>query len=204
MWVPTIPLMAMVAIILVGIAVLALRTIHPFLAPTRPVDEPDLLVVEGWMPDYNLPRVIEEFRKGPYLRVAATGIALDQGHYLQEYQSYGEVVAATLREMGLEEKNLMVGAATDTRRHRTYNAAKALKRKVDESGLTVDALTVFSQATHSRRTWMIFQKVFGEEVEVGIVALPNESYDNNRWWGSSAGIKVVGMELIAFVSARVK
>ncbi|MCB1095597.1 MAG: hypothetical protein KDN22_08500 [Verrucomicrobiae bacterium] len=29
--------------------------VHPFLAVSERVDEPDLLVVEGWMADYNLP-----------------------------------------------------------------------------------------------------------------------------------------------------
>ena len=196
--VPTWPVILLLALGMLAAGLIFVLGVHPFLAVSEPADEPDLLVVEGWMADYNLPTVVEEFRKGPYQRIGATGIALDQGSFLQEYQSFGEVTAATLRKMGIAESELLVGATTDTRRHRTYTAAKALKQAVDESGLEVASLTVFSQAAHSRRTWMIFKKVFGEGVDVGIVALPDENYDNDRWWGSSAGIKTVGMELIAY------
>jgi uncharacterized SAM-binding protein YcdF (DUF218 family) len=197
--VPTWSLSLLLILVLLGGCLIFVLGVHPFLAVSEPADEPDLLVVEGWMADYNLPTIVEEFRKGPYQRIAATGIALDQGSFLQEYQSFGEVTAATLRKMGIADADLLVGATTDTRRHRTYTAAKALKQAVDESGMKVDSFTVFSQAVHSRRTWLIFKKVFGDGVDVGIVALPDENYDNDRWWGSSAGIKTVGMELIAYV-----
>ena len=196
---PTWPVILLLALGMLVAGLAFVLGVHPFLAVSEPADEPDLLVVEGWMADYNLPTVVEEFRKGPYQRIGATGIALDQGSFLQEYKSFGEVTAATLRKMGIADSELLVGATTDTRRHRTYTAAKALKQAVNESGLEVDSLTVFSQAAHARRTWMTFQKVFGEGVDVGIVALPDENYDNDRWWGSSSGIKTVGMELIAYV-----
>jgi uncharacterized SAM-binding protein YcdF (DUF218 family) len=194
---PRWPLVLIFFVFLAGAGMIAARVIHPFLAVTKTIDAPDLLVVEGWMADYNLPLIVEEFRKGPYQRIAATGIALDRGSYLEDYQSYGEVTAASLKTLGVKDSNLIVGATTDTRRHRTYTAAKALKQAIDASDLEVDAFTVFSQTVHSRRTHIIFQKVFGDSVEIGIVALPDESYDNDRWWGSSAGIKSVGMEVLA-------
>lgn len=196
---PTWPVILCAVALVAGLGLLVGRGIHPFLAVTAPAQNPDLLVVEGWMSDYNLPGIVQEFRKGPYQRIAATGIALDKGTFLQDYKSYGEVTAATLRKMGVEENELIVGARTETMRHRTYTAAKALKQAIDESGLEVDSFTVFSQTAHARRTWIIFQKVFGDDVDVGIVALPKEDYDNDRWWGSSAGIKTVGMEALAFV-----
>ena len=194
---PTWPLSLLVLAAAIGLLTWAVFRIHSFLAPTRPAEKADLLVVEGWMPDYNLPRVVEDFREGAYQRIAVTGIALDKGSYLQEFKSYGDVTAATLKKMGIEDGEIVVGATTDTLRHRTYTAAVALRRAVDDAALSVESLNVYSQAAHARRTWMVFRKVFGDDVEIGIVALPTQSYDPDQWWASSAGIKSVGMESIA-------
>lgn len=194
---PTWPCAAALVAASAGLALWVVTAIHPFLAVTRKATNPDLLVIEGWMPDYNLPRVIDAFREGPYQQVGTTGIALDKGHYLQEFKSYGAVTAATLKVMGMKDEEILVGATTDTFRHRTYTAAVAMKQAVDDAGLEVDSLDVYSQGAHARRTWIIFRKVFGDAVDVGVVALPAEDYDNDRWWGSSAGIKTVGMELLA-------
>ncbi|MBW4640730.1 MAG: hypothetical protein KME05_21390 [Gloeocapsa sp. UFS-A4-WI-NPMV-4B04] len=56
--------------------------IQPFLAISSPI-KADILVVEGWLPDYALKPVLTEFKKGSYKRIVTTGIPLPTGYYLK-------------------------------------------------------------------------------------------------------------------------
>jgi len=44
---------------------LIIKNIHPFLAVNAPI-KADILVVEGWLPDYAIKSAIAEFKKGEY------------------------------------------------------------------------------------------------------------------------------------------
>ncbi|WP_293367015.1 hypothetical protein [Microcoleus sp. CAWBG50] len=48
--------------------VLILTNIHPFLAVNAPI-KADILVVEGWLPDYAVESAIAEFNKGGYRKL---------------------------------------------------------------------------------------------------------------------------------------
>src|SRR5512133_461136 len=72
--------------ILAGAAVIFIKTIHPFLSETHPV-RGDILVVEGWAPDYVLLRAKNEFQSHPYHLLITTGGPLDVGTFLSEYRS---------------------------------------------------------------------------------------------------------------------
>lgn len=45
--------------------------------------------------------------------------------------------------------------------------------------------------THARRTWLVYQKVFKPQTDIGVICHPDEEYQADRWWQSSAGIKAV-------------
>src|SRR4051812_13365426 len=53
--------------------------VHPFLAVTRRVDA-DILVVEGWIPDYMFPAVAAEFREKQYRFLLVSGLQNDPGN----------------------------------------------------------------------------------------------------------------------------
>ena len=61
-----------------------------------------------------------------------------------------------------------------------------------------------SLGCHARRTWLLFERAFeGEDVEIGVISELNRDYDPERWWGSSAGVRAVVGESIAYFYARV-
>ncbi|MCP3692674.1 MAG: hypothetical protein GY917_10810 [Planctomycetaceae bacterium] len=43
------------------------------------------------------------------------------------------------------------------------------------------------------------RKVFEENVEVGVIALPPAGYDPEHWASSSAGMKITLIELVAYL-----
>ena len=73
-------------------------TVHPFLAVHQPIPS-EILVSEGWLPDYDLVEVKREFDRGKYKLLLATGLPLERGSYLLSYRTNAHVAAATLVEL---------------------------------------------------------------------------------------------------------
>ena len=59
---------------------ICLRLLHPFLAISVPVNG-DIMVVEGWLPDYALEKAIADFQDGYYKSLITTGGPLLKGSH---------------------------------------------------------------------------------------------------------------------------
>ena len=55
---------------------------------------------------------------------------------------------------------------------------------------------------HARRTWLVYHKVFGAPVPVGVIPYVSQDYDPARWWTSSEGVKDVFAEGLGWVYER--
>jgi hypothetical protein len=49
---------------------------------------------------------------------------------------------------------------------------------------------------------LLFQKALGDNILVGVIAAPNSRYDANEWWTSSAGVRTLIGEALAYLYAR--
>ncbi len=96
-----------VIVVVAAVIVAAALAVHPFLAVTDPV-KGDILVVEGWLPDYALEKVIDEFRSNKYRMLVTTGGPLPKGFYLSEYKTCPAMAAATLKRLGFDEELIAV------------------------------------------------------------------------------------------------
>lgn len=201
-WVPTLYGWLTLLFITSVTFVFFIKTIVAFLAPTHTV-RCDLLVVEGWLPDYALERTIGFFAAHHCQRYVTTGTRLSIGSHFSAYKTWAEVAAVTLKRLGVAD-NLIVAVPvrTPTTRNRTYASAIALKRWLSGSEVTVSALNVYSLGVHARRSWLLFQKALGDGINVGIVAGKDRSYDPQRWWASSQGLRAIIGETIAYLHAR--
>jgi uncharacterized SAM-binding protein YcdF (DUF218 family) len=87
-------------------------------------------------------------------------------------------------------------------RDRTYAAAVALREWFREHDIAAKSLNVLTENVHARRTRLLFQKALGDDVLVGIIAVPNPDYDSKHWWRYSEGVKGVISEGAAYIYAR--
>src|SRR6266576_5110131 len=126
-WVPTLRGWVVLLSFCASLAVFAVRGIYSFLAVTQPV-ESDTLVVEGWLPDYALRRVVIEFRRKPYQKMYVTGAPIEEGSFLSEYTNHAFVTAATLLRLGLSQDAVEVVPAPRALRDRTYTSALTLNK----------------------------------------------------------------------------
>lgn len=191
----------LVGLICVALVVFLARAIHPFLAVNHPL-QGGALVVEGWLWDGALEQAKEEFKRNRYDKIYVTGGPLLQGTYLSEFQNYAQLGASTLWKLGLSRESVEPVPAPGVRQDRTYASAVALKQRLRERGVTPKNLHVLSVGPHARRTWLLFGKAFGDEVPIGITALDEQEYDPQRWWRTSAGVRAVIDELVAYAYAR--
>lgn len=188
--------------LLVGVGVTLVLNVFPFLAVTQRGDS-EFLVSEGWLPDYAVQRVAAEFRTGGYKKVFATGGPISgMGGYTNDYNTAASVGAGRLRNAGVPPEVVQMVPSRVLRRDRTYTSAVALRDWLRANKVHVERINVVTEAPHARRTQLLFQRAFGSEVRVGVIAIQNPDYDPKRWWRCSEGVRDVIGEALAWIYAE--
>ena len=186
--------------ILVGCAAL-LFTIFPFLAVTQRLNS-DVLVVEGWIPEFGIHAAAAEFASRNYQHAFTTGGPVQgMGGYTNDYNTSASVGAGRLRAAGVPGVQMVPSRVME--RDRTYAAAIALRDWFRANKFHPRTINVVTEGTHARRTRLLFQKAFGDEAGVGIIAINSPDYDSAHWWLSSEGVRDVIGETLAYLYAQV-
>lgn len=188
------------------IGLLILQALYPFLAVDAPT-EADLLVVDGWMPDYALEQIYTEFYARPYQKIVTVGTYISWGHYLIDYKTYADVAAATLIALGIPASQVVAVSVSKATRYRTHNTAVALKQWLESERLeseqqTVSSINLCTLGPHARRSRLLFRRNLAPQVKVGVIALKPLEYEPNRWWQCSAGGRAMIGELVAYLYTR--
>jgi uncharacterized SAM-binding protein YcdF (DUF218 family) len=184
------------------IGVLVFTSVYPFLAITHRVNA-NILVVEGWINEYAIRAAADEFRRGSYERVFTTGGPVQgTGGYINDFMTSASVGADLLRKAGVPDQSLQMVPSRVMDRDRTYGSAVALRNWFHDHNMAVSSIDVVTEDLHARRTRLLFQKAFGKDVQVGIIAVANVDYPANRWWHYSQGLKDVVSEFAAYLDAR--
>ena len=77
-----------------------------------------------------------------------------------------------------------------------------VKKQLSEEGLFPASIDVVSLGPHSRRTWIMYQMVFSPDTQVGIYSIKSRDYNPEQWWSSSAGVRAIIGETVAYLYAR--
>ena len=177
------------------------RNLGSFLTVSAPVSA-DVLVVEGWLPDYALDVALQEFRSRGCHMLYVTGGPLEAGYPFAEHQTYAERGLAGLIRQGLAPEMAQAVPAPATLKDRTYGSAVALRKWLQDHGIHPGKFNVVSIGPHARRTRLLFRKAFGSEAQIGIIAVEDRDYEPKRWWQSSQGVQAVLDELAGYGYAR--
>ena len=181
--------------------IICIHVLHPFLALSARIDA-DIMVVEGWLPDYALQKAVDDFQHGSYKLLVTTGGPLLQGSYFSEYGTVAELAAATIKIIGFDTNKLVAIPTPVVDRDRTYSSAIELNKWLVNSNMNIESLDIYSFGPHSRRSWVLYHYIFDPHIAVGIVAIENRSYDSKKWWKTSIGVRTVLSEIIAYFYAR--
>jgi hypothetical protein len=191
----------LLALALAALARGFLAWVHPFLAVNAPIGG-EVLVVEGWIPDYALRQALAEFRARHYRRLIATGGPVPQGMAFSYHGNYARLAAATLEAFGLPADSIAEAPSPEVRKDRTYAEGLAVAACLRKDGGASRSLDLFSFSTHARRSRLLYRKALGKDARIGVFAPRDREYDPGRWWTSSNGVRRVTDEWIAYLYAR--
>lgn len=183
------------------LAVGLLAGVYPFLAVNDPRPG-GVLVVEGWGSEQMMRDALDEFARNHYLAFCVTGGPIESSSPLSSYGTFADLGTALLMRLGGDPAIIQTVPAPMVKQDRTYASAVALKTWLQAHGITATQLNIISWGAHSRRTRLLYQQAFGDEVTVGIVASAERDFDPSRWWTSSGGFRFVSGEAIAYLYVR--
>jgi len=192
---------AAIALAALAIVFLIFR-IYPFLAVTDRQPPSAYLLLEGWAPTPVLRGALAEFAAGGYRKILISGcIVYDQWTPAFDV-TYADWGAASLRRLGVSNDIIQPVPCLVRKKDRTYSAALAVKQWMDQHGVRPRQINVVTEGAHARRSRLLFQKAFGPDVKVGIIAFPDPQFDPDHWWRSSEGVRDVIGESVAYIYAR--
>ncbi len=195
-WLPTWPGWLLLAFVLAAAALFVATRIVGFLALQAPVAGARILVVEGWLEQADLRHALAAVERGRYQRVLTTGGPVESWDAPSGKVSSAERAAGWLRSRLPPGIGVMAVPAPDTLQDRTFLSAVVLREWARASGVTLDAIDLFTASVHARRSRMMFAEALGPSVAVGVLAAPPRYHDAEGWWTSSAGAKgVIGEAL---------
>ena len=176
---------------------LFVKNIYTFLAQNSPVSS-EIMILEGFLPDFAIGESMKKFNEGNYKLMIISGKKMIKGASLVPYENDGLYTAAILAKIGFDSTLIkVIGLENDVKQDRTYASAAAIMDWMSQNGLKPEAVNVVSLGCHSRRSRLLFEKAFDDEIKVGIISVPDIGYDPKVWWKSSYGFKIVLNELFA-------
>lgn len=188
---------ALVLLVLAALLIGFVAGLYPFLSPSHPAEDSTVLVFEGWVADAPLEEALAWADAHAVKTIYITGGPIETGSWLAPWRTYPEMTAARLEAMGLADRyDIHPVPAPKTRKDRTFVSAVALR---DALGTNAPAsMTLASEAPHLRRSALLFRRAFGDRTRIGTLALTPTDFDGTDWWHSSAGVRTVLSEAIAF------
>ena len=188
---------ALVLLVLAALLIGFVAGLYPFLSPNHPAAGSTALVIEGWLADAPLEEALAWADAHAVKTIYITGGPIETGSWLAPWRTYPEMTAARLEAMGLADRyDIRPVPAPKTRKDRTYLSAATLR---DALGTNAPAsMTLASEAPHLRRSALLFRRAFGERTRIGTLPLTPTDFDAHDWWHSSAGVRTLLSEAIAY------
>jgi uncharacterized SAM-binding protein YcdF (DUF218 family) len=154
-----------------------------FLALNRPAPA-DVLVVEGWIGGTGVHAAGSEFKFGGYRYIVATG-SLTGDSWDKRRWSYAIEAEQQLLREGIARDRIILAVPVETKRQRTHAMAVAARQALQAQGIEPKSVNVFTHGPHARRSRLVFARVFGSQVDVGVISWAPPGYESAPWWYSS-------------------
>lgn len=162
-----------------------------------PIDNADVLIVEGWIGTEAIKQAQDEYERGGYRWIVTAG-GSTKAHWGGPKWNYAEVAADLLRRLGTPPEAIVVAPSEDTSRHRTYEMARGVQNALIRRGIKVHRFNVFTQGVHARRSCLTFRRVLGKDVGGGAVSFLAPEDKVTDWWQSSVRTQDFLKETIAY------
>jgi hypothetical protein len=82
--------------------------------------------------------------------------------------------------MGIDSAKVTAVPGANVKINRTLTSALAFRDWLKKTNIDIKGINIISLGTHSRRTWMIYNKVLDGEYKIGIIPIRNEKINHSE------------------------
>jgi hypothetical protein len=118
----------------------------------------------------------------PYLDNSVYDIITSSGHLRinNNINSSAENAKVRLMVAGIDSSLITAVPAVRVKINRTLTSAIAFRDWLNNTDIDIKGINIVSLGPHSRRTWMTYNKVLHKKYGIGIIAVPNRSFESSR------------------------
>ncbi len=193
---------ALVFLVVVLLVIGFVGNIVPFLSAEKTIDA-KILIIEGYVPDYAYPGIIELFQQKNYELIVTSGTSFDQGHYIAGVKTAADLIRNSLINLGFDSsKVIAVPVPPEIYKDRTWHSALYSFNYIKANYPETKKANIVSTGVHSRRSKYLFDMVFEPEIELGNIVIDQPSVPKRGWYKSSRGFKTVLNESISYLYVK--
>jgi uncharacterized SAM-binding protein YcdF (DUF218 family) len=147
-------------------------------------EQGDILVVEGWIGATGISAAKSEFIHGNYRTIITTS-GLSGERWDKQRWCYATEAEEQLLRSGIPKEQLIRAIPADSDAQRTFESAIAVREALHARGLRPISINLFTRDVHARRSRLVYAKVLGPNIKVGVIAWLPPGYETSFWWKSS-------------------
>ena len=185
-WLPTWQGWTLLFLIAAGLLVTAFLNVHRFLAVTQRV-EADVLIVEAWMPKTVTQEAVKEFTQGQYTLLVVMEMTSNGDPRPKQDSALKTPMAKYFVSHDVPTTRIIECFAPATNDRRSLTMADAVRKTLNQRGITARGFNVFAPGAHARKTWLLYRRALSSIAPVGIVSIPTGDYDPAKWWKTTNG-----------------
>lgn len=165
-----------------------LPTFYRFLSEEKPVNS-EILVVQGWLFPFMYDEVASRVLCDSVSTIIVTGS--------QKTVAIG--VSQLVSRNVCPEKIVASPYSDSCKGIHTFREAYGLRSYLLNNRPDILDLNVFTSAAHGKKTLVIFKKVLGKNIRVGIMTCKKNGFDETRLLHSRGGIRVTVEYLLGYL-----
>lgn len=118
----------------------------------------------------------------PYLNNSAYVVQYQNrtARTLNNYNSNAGLARNRIMSMGIDSAHIIATAGERVIINRTLTSALAFRDWLKTTNISVKGINIISLGAHTRRTWMIYNKILHKKYEIGIISLPDYNFSHSR------------------------
>ena len=188
-------LCVLVSLLIIGLVFF--KSIHSFLAVSKPV-RADILVVDGLLTGYAYDTIVKFIERDKYKYVIATGVDMNYVYTQEDGYNNAELSYKILLTKKIENCRIEKAPAYKVIKDRTFTSAITLRKWLLDNNLKDQSINLVTLGCHARRSLVLYRKVFKGERNVGVISIEDLSYDSDKWYKYSQGVRTVLSEVIGY------
>jgi hypothetical protein len=180
------------------------NAIAQYLNVNKPIDEAEVLLVEGWVDIYTLKFVKNEFSKGSYKYILISGMEGEPAsgrNIVENTDSNASYIAQKLINRGIDSSEVKVAACHSTSIHRTFSMALAVRDWLNLNDPSIRRVNICTEYSHGRKTWSAYKRVLGDKITAGIFTFPKEQTPISQWFFKRVGFRHQMYSLLGYIYA---